>query len=111
MRPNLSADSRGEVIGERSGANVEPNKKLESCSANDQSSVPERRHSDKHNDHPSFTMRRYLNDAINPFNAFALRQDSSAAPSSRTAMETYTRAWEVEFEEATRKNEATERSV
>lgn len=111
MRANLSADSRGQDMGERSGTKVEPNNKLEGCSMKDQLSVPERRHPDNQNDNSSFSMKRYLNDAIDPFNAFALRQDSSAAPGSRTAMDAYSRAWDVQFEEATRRNEAAERSV
>lgn len=106
MRANLSADSRGQDMGERSGTKVEPNNKLEGCSMKDQLSVPERRHPDNQNDHSSFSLKRYLNDAIDPFNAFALRQNSSAAP-----MNAYTRAWDVQFEEATRRYEVAERRV
>lgn len=91
-------------MGERSGTNVQPNNKLEGCSMIDQPSALERRHPDKQNKHSSFTMKRYLDDAINPFNALAPRQESSPAPRSRAAMEAYTKAWDLQFEEA-RRNE------
>lgn len=111
MRANLSADSGGKVIGESSGTNGQPSNKLEGCSMKDQPSALERRQPDKQNNHFSFAMKRYLDDAINPFNAFAPRQESSPAPRSRSAMEAYTRAWDLRFEEATRRNEGAERSV
>lgn len=111
MHANLSADSMGQAMGERSGTNVQPNDKLEGCSMKDQSSVPERRHVDRQNDQPSFGVKRYLNDA-NPFDNFALGQDTSVAPRNRKrAMKEYIEAWDVQFENATRKNEEEERKV
>lgn len=95
-------------MGERSSTNGQPNNKPEGYSMKDQSSG---RPTDKQNDHSSFSMKRSLNDAINPFNTIALGQYSTAAPPGSAAMEAYIRAWDVQFEEATRRNEAAERSV
>ena len=111
MRANLSADSTIQAMGQRSGTNVEPNDKLDGCSMKDQSSVPERRHVDRQNDQSSFGLKRYLNDA-NPFDKFALGQDTSVAPRNRKrAMKGYIEAWDVQFENATRKDEEEERKV
>lgn len=96
---------------ERSGTNVQPNHMLEGRSMKDQSSVLKRRHPDKQNDDSTFATKRYLDDAINPFSAFSLRHGGSAGPRSRKTMEAYIRAWDVQFGEATRRNEAAERSV
>lgn len=104
-------DSLGQVMGERSGTNVPPNDKLEGCSMTDKSSVQERRHFDKQTDQPSFGMKRYLNDA-NTSETFALGQERSAAPRERKrAMKAYIEAWDVQFENASRRNEAEEIEV
>lgn len=101
----------GKVMGEGSGTDVKPNIKLEGCSMKDQPSALERQHHDKQDKDSSFALKRYLADAINPFNALSPRQESSPAPRSRTAMEAYIRAWDLQFQEATRSNGEAERSV
>lgn len=115
MPAKLSADSTRQAMGEPSGTNVQPNDKLEGCSMKDQSSEPERRYVDRQNDQSSFGMNRYLNDA-NPFEKFALGQelgqDTPVAPRNRKrAIKGYIKAWEVKFENATRKNEEEQRKV
>lgn len=110
MRGNISADSKEKVMGERSGTNAQPNKTLEGCSTKDQPSALERQHPDKQDKHSSFAMKRYLDDAIDPFNALAPKQESSLAPRSGEAMEAYIRAWELQFQEATRRNGGAEKS-
>lgn len=111
MRANLSADSKGKVMGERADTNVQRRNTLEGCSMKDQLSALERQHPDKQDKNSSFAMKRYLGDAINPFNALAPRQECSPAPGSRTTMEAYTRAWDLQFQEATRRNGGAERSL
>lgn len=98
-------------MGEGSSKNIQPNIKLEGCSMKDQPSALDSQHPDKQDKIPSFAMKRYLADAINPFNVYSPRQESSPAPRSRTAMEAYTRAWDLQFQEETRRNEEAERSV
>lgn len=111
MRANLSADSSGQVIGERSGTNVEPSYKLEDCSTKDLSRVLQRRQIYRQSDQLPFVMERYLND-VNPFDTFALGHDTSATPRNRgRAMKAYIEAWDVQFQEATLKNNTVERKV
>lgn len=97
-------------MGEGSGTNVKANIKLEGCSMKDPPSALERQNPDKQDKESSFALKRYLADAINPFNAFSPRQESSPAPRIGSAMEAYIRAWDLQFQEATRRNGEAERS-
>lgn len=98
-------------MGDGSDTNTQRNIKLEGSSIKEQPSALDSQHPDRQDKNSSFAMKRYLADAINPFNAYSPRQESSPAPRSRTAMEAYTRAWDLKFQEATRRNEEAESSV